>query len=166
MANKINKLITMFNKSKTINKLISNDIITKENTPITFEMFHNIIIRDENTHQDSQMTFDDLLNISNYEKEITSVSDIRAVLLSTKPSFSFYGFGATEDEYEISLYNDRITIYKPIDDFIQKRNVRINWYALGSQEIKDAEFFFKVGLEAVYISNALQEQWNKQNKSV
>ena len=158
MSNKINKIITMFNKSKRINKIISNDIITKENTPITFEMFQTIHIRDKNIYSDLQMTFEDLLNISNYAKGITSVSDIKAVLLSINPSFSFYGFGATEDEYEISLYNDRITIYKPVDDFIQKRNVKINWYALGSQEIKDAELFFKVGLEAVYIANALQGQ--------
>ena len=88
MSNKINKIITMFNKSKRINKIISNDIITKENTPITFEMFQTIHIRDKYTYLDLQMPFEDLLNISNYAKGITSVSDIKAVLLSINPSFS------------------------------------------------------------------------------
>ncbi len=145
----------MLNK---LNKIISNDIITKENTPIIFGMFHTICIKHTNTNQEHQMTLDELLNISDYKNGIESTKDVKKALLSINPSFSFYGFGATEDEYEISLYNDRITIYKPVDDFIQKRNVRINWYALGSQEIKDAELFFTVGLEAVYIANALQGQ--------
>ena len=164
--NKINKIMTMLNKSKTINKIISNDIITEENTPIIFDMFHTICIKHTNTNQEHQMTFEELLNISDYENGIESTKDVKKALQLINPFFAFYGFMAREDEYEISLYNDRITIYKPSDDFIQKRNARINWYALGSQEIKDAELFFKVGLETVYIANALQEQWNKQNKSV
>lgn len=153
----------MLNK---LNKIISNDIITKENTPITFEMFHTMYVHNYKTKQYFQMSFKDLFNNSKLEKGVNNIDDLEAALKSINTDFSFCQFMAKEYNDEVSIYKDRITIFKPETSMLQQRNAKINWCALGSQEIKDAELFFKVGLEAVYISNALQEQWNKQNKSV
>ena len=149
-----------------LNKIISNDIITKENTPITFKMFHTMYVHNYKTKQYFQVSFEDLFNNCKLERCVNNIDDLEAALKSINTDFSFYQFMAKEYNDEVSIYKDRITIFKPETSMLQQRNAKINWCALGSQEIKDAEFFFTVGLEAVYISNALQEQWNKQNKSV
>jgi hypothetical protein len=145
-----------------LNKIISKDIITKENTPLIFKMFQTFQVHNDKTKKYSQLTFEDIFN-SNYEKAVNTIDDLDAALKSINTNFSFCQFMAKEYDSEISIYKDRISIYKPVDNLIQKRNVRINWFALGEQEITDAELFFKVGLEAVYIANALQDQWNKQH---
>lgn len=145
-----------------LNKIISKDIITKKNTPLIFKMFHTFQVHNDKTKKYSQLTFEDIFN-SNYEKAVNNIDDLDAALKSINTDFSFCYFMAKEYNDEVSISNDHITIYKPVNDVLQKRNAKINWCALGEQEITDAELFFKVGLESVYIANALQDQWNKQH---
>ena len=140
-----------------LNKIISKDIITKKNTPLIFEMFHTIRIYNSTTKQYIQVYK------LEYETDIKSIDEIEKELKTYNSDLSFCGFMAREYDDEISISNDHITIYKPVNDVLQKGNAKINWCALGEQEITDAELFFKVGLEAVYIANALQDQWNKQH---
>ena len=143
--------------------VITSSCITKEATPLSYAMFHNLVF---NTKRERVVmtpdTFADILTLNNIA---TNISEYEAMKLATEQVFKsakFYGCVAREDSHSIQLWHDRVTIYKPNTNgmFGDKYQLsRVNWSAIGETTIEESELFAKIMMEATYIAHKLDAEF-------
>jgi len=143
---------------------IESPCITKEATPLSYAMFHNMVIgnkRDRVVMTPAEMQ--NILFLNNLEREIPEDwESIKETIDKVLPNCRFHGFVGREDTHSIQLWHDRITIYKPNTNgmFGDKYALcRINWSAIGACTIEESKLFSEIMKEAVYIAEQIDKKF-------
>lgn len=139
--------------------LIMTDCITPKTTPIIYALFHTYDVRVNRTRVEiSPVMMETLLALNGIQGIPESHEAVDDVITKMIPNAQYWGCLARESENSISLWNDRITIYKPGHAFNKYEPARINWAAIGATDPNEAERFAMIMIEAAYIANELNKK--------
>ncbi len=140
--------------------LIMTDCITPKTTPIIYALFQTHDVRvGKNRVELSPEMMQTLLTLNGIQAIPESHDAVDEVITKMIPNAKYWGCLARESDHSISLWNDRITIYKPDRAFNGMELARINWAAIGATEPEEAERFAMIMIEAAYIAKELNKKF-------